>query len=542
MKVWLSLVCLLIISAATNAQELSYGFMGEEGLTMTSDSHIELYEKANLKKLKPGHSIANGAQFFVAGYDDSAYLLMTTDYGLSGWVSVDDIQIQETGFWDRLLNSVMLPEAPFATAMNVPKSIVYDFEVFLESAVAAKEGLSESVEIADMYLSVIAQGERGVRDHLAEDYLNELLRELVGDWNATRIRVRVFESTAPNAYAFGDGTILISTGLLALAESRDELMGVLAHEMSHIVLKHPQIQVIVEQDIAEKEERRARRKAAATSILAGVAAGMNTANNPESASYWGWWAASVSSQAHYEYQARAVQNTAVSSAQYDRLFERQADFAATQWLRESGYDVAALGRLLSRFPESRVADTSTHDAPSHRVNNLIQGFSEGIRSPGGTISYVSVDGQFTKTDLDGTPNHDDVSHDFMLAEILSREAVSEIYNFAEYRRGLRLLERIEDVGASSAADYAWKARALRLSGAPKDAVQTALNRSIGITPIILARLEQVMFDLKYDHPSLAGSIKTLKSVLDEDELEHEDLMAWTLRLEQRASGSRLVQQ
>lgn len=52
-------------------------------------------------------------------------------------------------------------------------------------------------------------------------------------------RFIVLKNPSVNAYAVPSGYIFITTGLIKLANNEDELAGVLAHEVSHIVLKHP---------------------------------------------------------------------------------------------------------------------------------------------------------------------------------------------------------------------------------------------------------------------------------------------------------------
>lgn len=53
------------------------------------------------------------------------------------------------------------------------------------------------------------------------------------------IRIRVVPQTTPNAFALPDGSIIVFSGLIEQASSPDELAGVLAHEMGHIVKNHP---------------------------------------------------------------------------------------------------------------------------------------------------------------------------------------------------------------------------------------------------------------------------------------------------------------
>ncbi|GMT48761.1 MAG: peptidase M48 [bacterium] len=76
-----------------------------------------------------------------------------------------------------------------------------------------------------------------------DDYINKIGHTLVkasdrpGTYQGYRFIVA--KSKRVNAYAVPSGFIFITTGLINLCENEDELAGVLAHEISHIVLKHP---------------------------------------------------------------------------------------------------------------------------------------------------------------------------------------------------------------------------------------------------------------------------------------------------------------
>lgn len=52
------------------------------------------------------------------------------------------------------------------------------------------------------------------------------------------INVNLLNSPIPNAFALPDNSIVITSGLIALAEHPDELAGVLAHEIAHVERNH----------------------------------------------------------------------------------------------------------------------------------------------------------------------------------------------------------------------------------------------------------------------------------------------------------------
>lgn len=70
--------------------------------------------------------------------------------------------------------------------------------------------------------------------------LEKLARELAaaGGYQGT-VEVRVLTHHEVNALALPGGRIMIFSGLLEKAREADEVAGVLAHEVSHVVLRHP---------------------------------------------------------------------------------------------------------------------------------------------------------------------------------------------------------------------------------------------------------------------------------------------------------------
>ncbi len=53
-----------------------------------------------------------------------------------------------------------------------------------------------------------------------------------------RLLIRHGKSLGANAFALPDGTVIITDGLVDLAEQDEELMGVMAHEIGHVVHRH----------------------------------------------------------------------------------------------------------------------------------------------------------------------------------------------------------------------------------------------------------------------------------------------------------------
>src|SRR6185503_9856324 len=88
-----------------------------------------------------------------------------------------------------------------------------------------------------------AQAERELpvmRDASLERYLNEVAQRLVAVSPGARYpyRVRAVDATDINAFTFPGGFIYVDRGLLAATRNESELAGVLAHEISHVALRH----------------------------------------------------------------------------------------------------------------------------------------------------------------------------------------------------------------------------------------------------------------------------------------------------------------
>src|ERR1051325_7106174 len=57
-----------------------------------------------------------------------------------------------------------------------------------------------------------------------------------------RWKFRALRDPVPNAFALPNGSIYVSTGLLALMDNESQLGAVLAHEMTHVLRRHTYLQ------------------------------------------------------------------------------------------------------------------------------------------------------------------------------------------------------------------------------------------------------------------------------------------------------------
>lgn len=98
----------------------------------------------------------------------------------------------------------------------------------------------DSREDAVSYVSIVEQQLGLFKDPALEKQLQRLGYRLAGESGLPRERFSfyILDQEIPNAFAAPDGSIYVSRGLLALTDSEDALAAILAHEISHIVLRH----------------------------------------------------------------------------------------------------------------------------------------------------------------------------------------------------------------------------------------------------------------------------------------------------------------
>ena len=74
-------------------------------------------------------------------------------------------------------------------------------------------------------------------DKELEQYLTKIVNK-ISPVKEIHFRVKVINDTALNAFALPNGAIYINIGLLAKMQNEDQLVTVLGHEMSHVILRH----------------------------------------------------------------------------------------------------------------------------------------------------------------------------------------------------------------------------------------------------------------------------------------------------------------
>ncbi len=189
----------------------------------------------------------------------------------------------------------------------------------------------------------------------ATDYLNVLERALVvySDRPETfgGYHVLILDSDEINAFSAPGGLILVSRGLLRCATNEDSVAAILAHETSHVVLKHGLNAI--------KEAR----KTAAYRNLAITAA--NTAGGSNVRELTDIFKDSIAD----------ITNTLVNNG-YSRDLEFQADQMALTIMRSAGYDPRAFEAMLrvmkTKLKPGGLDFAKTHPDPKDRIAKVDQ--------------------------------------------------------------------------------------------------------------------------------------------------------------------------
>ena len=257
-----------------------------------------------------------------------------------------------------------------ASLLALPAAAQFDFSRALEygkKAVDTGKKLSEAtkefstedeIELGNGIAAQFLGGAPLDRDANLQRYVNR-----VGKWVALHSdrpdlpwTFGVVEGDTINAFAMPGGTVIVSRGLLQRLGSEAELAGALAHEISHVVMKH-QLQAIqssmkgdigaaLGREVVDQRTSRMGGGALAQQVRSGVGAvGVDFVKN------------------------------GLFLRPLDRGLEYDADRMAVVLAARSGYDPFGLVGVLQMLQEAKgdgsgISILDTHPAPSDRVNEL----------------------------------------------------------------------------------------------------------------------------------------------------------------------------
>ena len=185
-----------------------------------------------------------------------------------------------------------------------------------------------------------------IKDELIADYLDRLGQQLVAAAPA-EFRQPVFQySFTPvnlkdiNAFALPGGPMFVNRGMFDAARGEGEVAGVMAHELSHVLLRH---------GTANATKAQGFQLGAIAGAIAGAVIG-------------GGWGQVISQGSQFGLGTWLLK--------YSREYEKQADLLGAQIMARAGYDPRDLGRMFETIQKQAGGGApqwmSSHPDPGNR--------------------------------------------------------------------------------------------------------------------------------------------------------------------------------
>ncbi len=213
--------------------------------------------------------------------------------------------------------------------------------------------IQEEDELSREFLKLVRERFQLIQDPVITEYVSAVGRRIMDQVPSAPFEGHfyVFRSNVYNAFAAPAGHIFISSGIISAMDSEDELAGILAHEISHVVCRH----------ISDKIERASKVNLAA---LAGVVAGI----------FLGAAGAGAAANAVTVGSMAAGQSAMLA---YSRQDERQADSIGLAYLNDAGYSARGILAILKKIrektwygPEDIPSYLTTHPATEERMARI----------------------------------------------------------------------------------------------------------------------------------------------------------------------------
>lgn len=253
--------------------------------------------------------------------------------------------IGEVAEQKNMSNAVAVVQAAKVSTENAMEEITPENEYYIGRAVAA----------------TVLTNYKVLNNQAKQSYLNKICRVITENSDQPELfngyHVKILDSSEVNAFATSGGHIFVTTGMIECASSEDELAAVIAHEVSHIQLKHSLNAI------------KASRWTGVVTSTAGAAARTEMA-------------------AIMHEIVSSVCTNLVNSG-YSQKQEFAADEKALTLLADAGYNPSALTALLKTMAAKQKGKTGgfykTHPLPEVRIANVKTAIVK-VSSPKNTAS------------------------------------------------------------------------------------------------------------------------------------------------------------
>lgn len=215
-----------------------------------------------------------------------------------------------------------------------------------------KYKVSDDVQAGQQAAQQVYQQMPILRDNVVDSYVESVGRRLVAAIPAEfqhsefRYSFDVVDARDINAFALPGGPMFVNRGMIEAAHNEGEMAGVMAHEISHVALRHA---------TAQATETQKFQIGSVLGQIAGAVIGGGVGQVVGAASQIGFGAGAL---------------------KYSRKYETQADILGAQMMARAGYDPRDLANMFRTIAQQGGSGgpewLSSHPNPGNREQRIIQ--------------------------------------------------------------------------------------------------------------------------------------------------------------------------
>ncbi|HEX8337352.1 MAG TPA: M48 family metallopeptidase [Pyrinomonadaceae bacterium] len=216
-----------------------------------------------------------------------------------------------------------------------------------------KYKVSDDVQAGQQAAQQVAQQMPILRDSYVDNYVEQVGRRLVAaippeyQQPAFRYSFDVVDARDINAFALPGGPMFVNRGMIEAARSEGEMAGVMAHEISHVALRHA---------TAQATETQKFQVGSVLGQIAGAVIGGGIGQVVGAASQIGFGAGAL---------------------KYSRKYETQSDILGAQIMARAGYDPRDLANMFRTIAQQGGGSggpewLSSHPNPGNREQRIMQ--------------------------------------------------------------------------------------------------------------------------------------------------------------------------
>lgn len=210
--------------------------------------------------------------------------------------------------------------------------------------------IQKDIEIGQQAAQEVPKQMAVIDNATIQPVIDRMIRNLTAQGRAGEYpySIRLVYEDSINAFAFPGGAMFIHTGLIQRADNEEQVAGVLAHEVSHVALRHGMANMVRAQ------------KAQTYAGIGGALAGI----------FLGGGAAGSLAQMGIGLTAQSVM------MKYSRGAETEADLLGTRLMNAAGYNPIEMARFFEKLeaeagPGSKMGEFfASHPNPGNRVKSV----------------------------------------------------------------------------------------------------------------------------------------------------------------------------